>query len=101
MRCGFNPDRAGKFARDSTRWEHERAIEEAKHLERFHPMSNVRVVREEYDPQTGLADELTVYASPRRAKRPSPREPEDTAVAVGTGPRPTARTAPQTPENGK
>ena len=48
------------------RWEHERAIEEAKHLERFHPMANVRVVREEYDPRTGLADELTVYTSPRR-----------------------------------
>ncbi len=57
------------------RWEHERAIEEAKHLERFHPMANIRVVREEYDSQTGLADELTVYASPRRK----------TTFAKGTG----------------
>lgn len=46
--------------------DHDQAIEEAKDLERYNPTLNVRVVREDYNPATGLADELVVYSSPRR-----------------------------------
>ncbi len=65
------------WVQSGTRWEihsrfpvrdHDKALEEAKDLEHYNPQLNVRVVREDYDPETGLAEELVVYASPRRRR---------------------------------
>lgn len=64
--------------------EQERAIEHAKQLYREPHVSNVKVVKESYDPHTNHSTDFVVFDT-SKPERPSSRRPAASSPAAGKG----------------